>query len=88
MHSLLYKLARLTDILSGFELVAGEHPDLDACLLQRSDCLWDIILQPILNSGASNQYNVALELVVYSVQESFSIVKIFFSLAAVRFELF
>lgn len=69
-HVLLDQLATLSDLDRCLLLVPSEHPDLDVGFDENVDCLWDAILQLILDCGRSHILQVLLVRVVQVGQGS------------------
>mmetsp|Transcript_10515 Transcript_10515/g.28063 ORF Transcript_10515/g.28063 Transcript_10515/m.28063 type:complete len:886 (+) Transcript_10515:1031-3688(+) len=64
----LQQAGRDTDDHRGLDLVACEHPDLDACRYQACDRVPDLVLQPVLDAREPVQLEVALDLLGHLVE--------------------
>lgn len=48
----------VTDVLGRFELISGDHPHLDVCLVESLDAFWYLFLQVVFNGRAPKQYEL------------------------------
>jgi hypothetical protein len=60
LHGVVQQVARVPDIDCCLNFITSEHPDLDAGILQRLDCLADIVLELIFNPSSGNQLEPCL----------------------------
>lgn len=76
------ELARFADVFGSFKFISSQHPYFDSSLLQRVDCLRDVILEPVFDSGRSDQDDASLKITVDFVQFGFTIQNILFGFFA------